>query len=203
MVQITFLSLFFLTLNAIAMAKTTPLSSSSPTTNTYNINKTYNSYIKTSCNTATYPTVCLKSLLPYATAVKSNQLRLVKQALSVTLKSASTTRSTISNLAKAKNISKGNAAVLKDCIEDIQDSIAEIKDSLNALSSLESSKNKKLVISNAQTWTSAAITDEYSCTDGISDEDVSPAVEKKIRNGILRIARMSSNALYLLNHLKY
>ncbi|KAJ0788939.1 putative pectinesterase [Helianthus annuus] len=202
MAQINFLSLFFLTFNVIAMAKTTPLSSSSTTTTT-NINKTYNNFIKTSCNNTTYPTVCLTSLLPYATVVKLNRLRLVKKSLSVTLKYASATQSTISNLAKAKNISKGNAAVLKDCIEDIQDSIGEIKDSLSALSNLKSSKNKKFVISNAQTWTSAAITDEYSCTDGISDEDVSPAVKKKIRNGILRIARMSSNALYLLNHLKY
>ncbi|KAF5805564.1 putative pectinesterase inhibitor domain-containing protein [Helianthus annuus] len=127
MAQITFLSLFFLTFNVIAMAKTTPLSSFSTTTN---INKTYNNFIKTSCNNATYPTVCLTSLLPYATVVKLNRLRLVKKALSVTLKYASATQSTISNLAKAKNISKGNAAVLKDCIEDIQDSIGEIKDSL-------------------------------------------------------------------------
>ncbi|KAF5805565.1 putative pectinesterase [Helianthus annuus] len=193
MAQINFLSLFILTFIATTMAVT-------PSSNT--TTKTYNNYIKTSCNTTTYPSVCLKSLLPYATAVKSNPLRLVKQALSVTLKSASTTRSAISKLAKAKNITKGDAAVLRDCIEDIQDSIGEIKDSLNALSSLKSSTNKKFVISNAQTWTSAAITDEYSCTDGISDEDVSPEVKKKIRSGIMSIARMSSNALYLINHLK-
>ncbi|KAL9996625.1 putative pectinesterase [Helianthus debilis subsp. tardiflorus] len=192
MAQINFLSLFILTFIATTMAVTP-----SPKTTT----KTYNNYIKTSCNTTTYPSVCLKSLLPYAAAVKSNPLRLVKQALSVTLKSASTTRSAISKLAKAKNITKGDAAVLKDCIEDIQDSIGEIKDSLNALSSLKSSENKKFVISNAQTWTSAAITDEYSCTEGISDEDVSPEVKKKIRSGIMSIARMSSNALYLINHL--
>ncbi|GJZ95153.1 putative pectinesterase, partial [Tanacetum coccineum] len=144
---------------------------------------------------------CLTSLLPYATAVKSNPLRLVKQALSATLKSASTTRSTISKLAKAKNVTKGDAAVLKDCIEDIQDSIGEIKDSLTAISKLKSSQDKKFVLSNAQAWTSAAITDEYSCIDGMEDEDVSEAVMTKIKTSIVSIARLSSNALSLINHL--
>ncbi|GKF36496.1 putative pectinesterase, partial [Tanacetum coccineum] len=143
----------------------------------------------------------LTSLLPYATAVKSNPLRLVKQALSATLKSASTTRSTISKLAKAKNVTKGDAAVLKDCIEDIQDSIGEIKDSLTAISKLKSSQDKKFVLSNAQAWTSAAITDEYSCIDGMEDEDVSEAVMTKIKTSIVSIARLSSNALSLINHL--
>nr|XP_043616387.1 pectinesterase inhibitor 10-like [Erigeron canadensis] len=163
---------------------------------------TYTNFVKTSCNVTTYPSVCLNSLLPYATAIKSDPFRLVKQALSATLKSASTTRSTISKLAKAKNITKGDAAVLKDCIQDIQDSISDIKDSLKALSSLKSSADKKFVLANAQTWTSAAITDEYSCTDGIDDEEVSPAVMKKIKSSIMSVARLSSNALYLINHLQ-
>ncbi|KAK9059665.1 hypothetical protein SSX86_020369 [Deinandra increscens subsp. villosa] len=189
--QISFLSLFFFTFIAIATAVTP---SSSTTT-------VYKNFVKTSCNATTYPSACLNSLLPYATSVKSNPLRLVKQALSATLKSASTTSSTISKLAKAKSITKGDAAVLKDCIGDLQDSIGEIKDSLTAISSLESSKSKKFVISNAETWTSAAISDEYSCTDGISDEKMSPAVMKKIKSSIVTTARLSSNALYLINHL--
>ncbi|GJS00657.1 pectinesterase inhibitor 4-like protein [Tanacetum coccineum] len=118
----------------------------------------------------------------------------------MTLKASSTTRSTISKLAKAKKITKGDTAVLKDCIEDIQDSISEIKDSLKAISSLKSSADKKFVLSNVETWTSAALTDEYSCTDGMEDEEVSPAVKKKIKTSVFSIARLSSNALYLINH---
>ncbi|GJR17490.1 pectinesterase inhibitor 4-like protein [Tanacetum coccineum] len=74
--------------------------------------------------------------------------------------------------------------VCKDCIEDIQDSISEIKDSLKAISSLKSSADKKFVLSNAETWTSAALTDEYSCTDGMEDEEVSPAVKKMIKSRV-------------------
>ncbi|KAL4574883.1 hypothetical protein LXL04_021724 [Taraxacum kok-saghyz] len=187
---------FFLTFIAIGMTVTMARSPPSSTT------QTYTNFVKTSCNATTYPTVCLTSLLPYATAVKSNPLKLVKQALSATLKSASTTRSTVSKLAKRKNLSKDDAAVLKDCIGEIKDAMDEITDSLIAISSLGSSTvNKKFAISNAQTWASAAITDEYTCIDEFSDMKVSPAIKKKIRSSIEKIARQSSNALYLINHL--
>ncbi|XP_071728974.1 pectinesterase inhibitor 4-like [Rutidosis leptorrhynchoides] len=192
--QSTFFSSIFLTFITISIFEFVTPSSSATT-------ETYTNYIKTSCNYTTYPSVCTTSLLPYALAIKSTPLRLVKQSLSATLKSASTTRTIILKLVKAKNITKGDAAVLKDCIGDIQDSIGEIKDSLKAISSLKSSKDKKFVLSNAQTWTSAAITDEYSCTDGLSDEEISPVVMKKIMTSMVSIARLSSNALYFINHL--
>ena len=112
------------------------------------------------------------------------------------------TRSTVSKLAKRKHLSKADAAVLEDCIGEIKDAMDEITDSLKAILSLGSSNvNKKFAISNAQTWASAAITDEYTCIDEFSDMKVNPAVKKKIRSSIEKIARQSSNALYLINHL--
>ncbi|KAL7588258.1 pectinesterase inhibitor 11 [Lactuca sativa] len=198
-----FFSLFFLTFMATAMAMSMAADPQSSTTTTSTTTQAYNNFVKTSCNATTYPSVCLTSLLPYANSVKSNPVRLVKQALTATVKSASATRSVVSKLAKSKNISKGDAAILKDCIEELKDSIDEITDSLKAISSLGSSSsvNKRFAISNAQTWTSAAITDVYTCIDEFSDQKVSPAVKKKIRSSIVSIARRSSNALYLINHL--
>ncbi|GJU73937.1 putative pectinesterase [Tanacetum coccineum] len=165
--------------------------------------KTYSTFVKTSCSSATYPLVCLKSLLPYASTVKTNPLTLVKVALTTSLRSANATLTTVSQLSKTKKITKFEAAILKDCIGDLKDSMSEIKDSLKALSGISKSYDKNFVISNAQTWTSAAITDENSCLDGFSDRkvNVSTAVYKKIRNSIVSLARVSSNALYLINHL--
>lgn len=79
--------------------------------------------------------------------------------------------------------------------------MSEIKDTLKAISGLPKSADKRFVISNAQTWASAAITDENSCLDGFSDRKVSPAIKKKIKNSIVSLTRVSSNALYLINHL--
>ncbi|KAI3748985.1 hypothetical protein L6452_12469 [Arctium lappa] len=164
-------------------------------------NTTYSTFIKTSCNATTYPSVCRKTLLPYAAAVKTSPLRLVNVALSTTLTSANATLSTVSQFAKTKRITKWESAVLKDCIENLKDSMAEIKSSLKAIAGLSTSTDKSFLISNAQTWTSAAITDENTCLDGFSDRKVSPAIKKKLRNSIVSLARVSSNTLYLINHL--
>ncbi|XP_076948424.1 pectinesterase inhibitor 4-like [Bidens hawaiensis] len=174
---------------------------------------TYSTFIKTSCNSTTYPSTCLKSLLPYASTVKSNPLQLVNVALSTTLKSANATLSTtlksanatlstVTKLSKTKQITEWEAKVVKDCIGDIKDCMDEIKSTIKEVNNINITTNKRFAISNAQTWTSAAITDENSCIDGFSDRQMNnPAVKKKIRNSIVNLARVSSNALYLINHL--
>lgn len=188
---------FFIILILTTLILLSPFSSST----TISQQKKYSTFVKTSCNSATYPSVCLKSLLPYASTVKTNPLKLVTAALSTTLKSANSTLSTVSQLFKSKRITKWEAAILKDCIGDIKDSIDEIKSSIKEISSLPKSVDKRFVISNAQTWTSAAITDENSCLDGFSDRKISADIKNKIRNSIVSLARVSSNALYLINHL--
>ncbi|XP_076883877.1 pectinesterase inhibitor 4-like [Bidens hawaiensis] len=162
----------------------------------------YSTFVKTSCSSATYPAACVKALLPYAATVKSNPIRLVTVALSTTIKSANATLSTITRLSKTKQITKWEAAVLKDCVGDIKDSMDEIKSSIKEISGIPKSADKHFAISNAQTWTSAAITDENSCLDGFSDrKTMNPVIKQKIRNSIVNLARVSSNALYLINHL--
>ncbi|XP_071707902.1 pectinesterase inhibitor 11-like [Rutidosis leptorrhynchoides] len=192
-------SKIFTALFLVLLLSSSPLASSTTTVTQQN---TYNTFIKRSCSSATYPNVCLKTLLPYATTVKSNPYKLVNAALSAALKSSNATLSVIYQLYRTEKITKWDAAIVKDCIGDIKDSMSEIKDTLKVISSISGSNDKSFVISNAQTWTSAAITDENSCLDGFSDRKVINAViKKKIRNSIVSLARVSSNALYLINHL--
>ncbi|KAL4575942.1 hypothetical protein LXL04_012029 [Taraxacum kok-saghyz] len=162
---------------------------------------TYSTFVKTSCSSVTYSAVCLKTLLPYASAVKTNPLKLVNVALYTTLRSANATLITVTNLSKSKQITKWESAILKDCIGHIKDSMDEIKDSIKAISRLPKSADKHFVISNAQTWTSAAITNENSCLDGFADGKISSTIKKKIKNSVVSLARVSSNALYLINNL--
>ncbi|KAI3704924.1 hypothetical protein L1987_75153 [Smallanthus sonchifolius] len=186
----------------ITLLLTTLLSSLVSSSTTITQQNKYSTFVKTSCSSATYPAACVKSLLPYASTVKTNPLRLATVALSTTLKSANATLSTITQLSKTKQITKWEAAVLKDCIGDIKDSMDEIKSSIKQISGIPKSVDKRFAISNAQTWTSAAITDQNSCLDGFSDRKVmNPAIKQKIRNSIVNLARVSSNALYLINHL--
>uniref|UniRef100_A0A2N9HSX4 Pectinesterase inhibitor domain-containing protein n=1 Tax=Fagus sylvatica TaxID=28930 RepID=A0A2N9HSX4_FAGSY len=183
-----------ITLLFISNFHTTLASTSSTTTTEY-----YNSYVKTACNSTTYPKECNKALYPLASKIKANPQKLCSNALSISIKAAKNSSSTISKLSKSKGLTQIEVGIIKDCIENIKDSIDELKQSLNELGHLGSS-NARFQIYDIQTWVSAAITDEYTCTDGFDGQSVSKTVKNTIRKSILSVARPTSNALSLINN---
>ncbi|XP_062151801.1 pectinesterase inhibitor 4-like [Alnus glutinosa] len=164
---------------------------------------TYTQYIKTGCNSTLYPQLCYKSLSPYASEIKGNPQELCKTALSIALQAARNASSTVSNLGQQKTLTPYEASVIKDCVVNIKDSIDELKQSLQAMDRLSGS-DKEFQLSNIKTWVSAALTDENTCNDGLDEggQKISAAVKNKIRNSILIVARLTSNALALINNLK-
>ncbi|KAG9159708.1 hypothetical protein Leryth_017420 [Lithospermum erythrorhizon] len=62
---------------------------SSATTTTTKVPRKYTNFIKTKCSTATYSTLCLKTLTPYASKVRTDTLTLCKTALNVAVQGAS------------------------------------------------------------------------------------------------------------------
>ncbi|XP_059625470.1 21 kDa protein-like [Cornus florida] len=164
--------------------------------------KTCTNFIKTSCNSTTYPSLCYKSLSPYAPSVKTSPKGLCNAALSVTIRAARNTLSVVSKLTEQKGITHTEAATIKDCIENVGDSIDDLKQSLKAMGSLIGAKaDKESLMADVKTWMSAAITDEDTCTDGFAGRNISPTVKNTIRNSKLGIAKLTSNALSLINHL--
>ncbi|GFY84316.1 plant invertase/pectin methylesterase inhibitor superfamily protein [Actinidia rufa] len=163
----------------------------------------YTTFIRTSCANTTYPSLCSKTLSPYAADVKSNPLRLCNAALSVSLASAINASATVSKFSLQKGILPRDATAIKDCIENIGDSVDELKQSLKAMSSIGRNANKQFQMANVKTWTSAAITDANTCTDGLAGTKVSAGVKSNIRSVIKSFIRVTSNALFLINHLNY
>ncbi|KAM7499546.1 hypothetical protein LguiA_023960 [Lonicera macranthoides] len=194
------LTLLFTTL-VLFLCFTTPIFSASSSSSS-SVPKAYTNFIKTSCNSTTYPSLCNKSLSPYASSIKTNSLKLCYTALTLTIKAARNTSSMVSKLAKQKGITRIEAAAIKDCIANMQDSVYELKQSLQALSKLKGD-DKEFQMANAKTWVSAAITDEDTCMDGFTGRKVNAAVKNKIKNGILVVMSLSSNALSLINKLEY
>ncbi|XP_059666973.1 21 kDa protein-like [Cornus florida] len=166
---------------------------------------TYTNFIKTSCNSTTYPSLCYKSLSSYAASVQTNPKKLCNAALTVTIQAARNTLDTVSKLAAQKGLTSSEAAAIKDCVENVGDSIDELKQSLKAMGGLGSSTDvdKEFLMSSVKTWMSAAITDEDTCTDGFAGRKVSVSVKNKVRSSILGVAKLTSNALSLINHLTY
>jgi pectinesterase inhibitor-like protein len=163
---------------------------------------TYTQNIKTACNSTLYPQLCYKSLSPYASKIKGNPQRLCKTALSIALQAARNASSTVSNVQKQKTLTRYEASVIKDCVVNIKDSIDELKQSLKAMPLLSGS-DKEFQMSNIKTWVSAALTDDNTCMDELDGgQKISAAVKNKIRNSVLIVARLTSNALALINTLK-
>jgi len=165
--------------------------------------QTYRTYVKTACNSTSYPQFCYNSLFPYASEIERSSRKLCKTALSVTIKAANKASSEVPKLLKLRKLTRFEAALIKDCVTNIKDSIDELKQSLHAMGHLSGS-DKEFQMSNIKTWVSAALTDENTCMDGFDEgQKVSATVKKKNRNSILKIAILTSNALSLIDNLKY
>ncbi|XP_028782748.1 pectinesterase inhibitor 3 [Neltuma alba] len=155
--------------------------------------------LRSSCVHARYPHLCLRTLSSYARpSITPNDL--AQAALSVSLLHARhLSRFLHSHLPSLCERSRRRRRVaLRDCAEQLSDSVDQLSRSLEELKHLRKS-TFELQMSNAQTWVSAAMTDDDTCLDGLSP--VHDPVVGRIKRKISRVSRITSNALYMINRL--
>ncbi|CAK9161071.1 unnamed protein product [Ilex paraguariensis] len=162
----------------------------------------YTNFIKTSCSKTTYPPLCTQTLSPFATSVQTNPIKLCNRALNISIQAAHNTSTFVSNLSKQKGLSWIEKAAIKDCMDDLKDCVYQLKQTMSAMGKLGGS-DREFQWANAKTWASAAITDTDSCLDGFEGRKVSPQMKNKIKSTMMGVARLTSNALALINHLNY
>ena len=94
-------------------------------------------------------------------------------------------------------------AAMRDCVEELSDSVDELRNSLVEMSRLEGSSNKNrdvgMLISDIQTWVSAALTDDDTCMEGFEGKAMHGKMRNVVRGRILNVAHLTSNALALIN----
>ncbi|CAI0404422.1 unnamed protein product [Linum tenue] len=56
-----------------------------------------------------------------------------------------------------------------------------------------------MMISNVQTWVSAALTDESTCDDGFDGKEMAGVMKAVVRGKVETVAHLTSNALALIN----
>ena len=69
------------------------------------------------------------------------------------------------NISKSQGMSPKAVASMKDCVEEFSDSVYELNESIREMNNVKGS-NFQLMINDIQTWVSAALKDETTCTDG-------------------------------------
>ncbi|TMW86650.1 hypothetical protein EJD97_021059 [Solanum chilense] len=159
------------------------------------------SFIKTSCRITTYPQVCVTSLSVYAPTIKRSPQQLAQTALSVSLDRAQSAHTFITKLNKFKGLKSREYAALKDCLEEMSETVDRINKSVKELKRMGSSRGKDVQwhMSNIQTWMSAAITNENSCADGFAGRALNGRIKSSIRARVNHVTQVTSNALALIN----
>uniref|UniRef100_A0A1J3DJC6 21 kDa protein n=1 Tax=Noccaea caerulescens TaxID=107243 RepID=A0A1J3DJC6_NOCCA len=155
-------------------------------------------FIRTSCNATLYPDVCYTSLSGYASAVQDNPARLAKLAIGVSLSRAKYTAAYLSKLSRA-----AASAAVHDCVSNVGDAVEQMRGSLRQLREMNHRRPGapafRFQMSNVQTWMSAALTDEETCTDGITEEMEEGDTKTAICERVTDVKKFTSNALALVN----
>ncbi|XP_024018062.1 pectinesterase inhibitor 11-like [Morus notabilis] len=163
------------------------------------IPKTSTDFIRRSCRETTYPRLCFSSLSIHASKIQTSPQLLAATALNVTLSSAKTTSNVMLKLSLSHGLKPKEAAAMKDCVEELSESVDELRKSIGEMSRLKSRSSSKLMINDIQTWVSAALTDENTCSDGFGGKAMNGKVKSVVRVRIVNVAQLTSNALALIN----
>ncbi|KAL7146517.1 hypothetical protein ABFS83_06G046100 [Erythranthe nasuta] len=155
-------------------------------------------FIRTSCSTTTYPTLCYSALSNHASAIQQDPKLLAHVALSVSLDTARTTSVDMVRISRRAGITPREAGAMRDCVEELSDSVEQLGRSMSEMNRMNRS-NFGRTMSDIQTWVSAAMTDEDTCMEGFAGKVMNGAAKSAIRTRIVNVAHMTSNALALIN----
>ncbi|XP_052204365.1 21 kDa protein-like [Diospyros lotus] len=157
-------------------------------------------FIRTSCGQTQYPDLCYASLSAYAGDVQQDPARLACAAINVSLSTARDTACFLSNISRQASSGRDRtAAALHDCVEVFHDAVAQLRGSLRQMRKLGSGGEPlKFQLSNVQTWMSAALTNEDTCTDGFEDVP-DGGVKMGVCDRVGEAKKVTSNALALVN----
>ncbi|XP_010515044.1 PREDICTED: 21 kDa protein-like [Camelina sativa] len=159
-------------------------------------------FVQSSCKATTYPTVCVNSLSSYANSIQTSPRRLAETALTVTVSQAQSTKLFVSRLARFKGLRKREVQAIRDCLEEINDTVDRLTKSIQEMKMCGSAKGRDQFwfhMSNAQTWTSAALTNANTCSDGFAGRIMDGRIKNSVRSRIVNLGRGTSNALALIN----
>ncbi|KAH0466117.1 hypothetical protein IEQ34_006220 [Dendrobium chrysotoxum] len=187
-----------LRLNPSHAARPLPANSKTPTAST----NAAELFLKSACNFTTYPDLCISSLSSYSSSINNSPMLLAHTALSVSLDGARSASTAMRSMSTAGGrMSPREAGAMRDCVENVGDSIDELRDSLSEMGTLRMGKDLTYKINSIQTWVSAALTDDNSCMEGFGENRMDESVKATVRGPIVNVAHLTSNALALINAL--
>ncbi|CAA0834599.1 Plant invertase/pectin methylesterase inhibitor superfamily protein [Striga hermonthica] len=156
-------------------------------------------FIRRSCSATTYPALCYSTLSSHASAVQQSPQLLAHAALSVSLDTARATSADMVRISRRAGLTARESGAMADCVELLGDTVDQIRKSLAEMNGFRGGPGFEAMVSDVQTWVSAALTNEETCTDGFAGASMNGAVKEAVRERIVNAAHVTSNALALIN----
>lgn len=157
-------------------------------------------FIQDSCSTTNNRNLCLSTFSRYASEVQYNLELLTSTALKYTLNTTHSTTKWLTKLSKTKGLNPKEIAALKVCVQQVNESLHKLKDSVDEMGLGAKGKSSQLVMGNIQTWVSTALTYEQTCMED-SGKALNGNIKLKttVRGGILKLSQITSIALAFVN----
>ncbi|CAN6486419.1 unnamed protein product [Victoria cruziana] len=153
-------------------------------------------YIRAACKVTLYPRLCYKSLQVFSSNINRSQHQLSHVSFAVSLFHVNRTLGTISST-QANTMKGRERDAIKVCMETLDDSVYQIKNSMRELRIILRG-DVMFHVGNIQTWMSAALTDEDTCSDAF--DGVSDRLKLPIRRMMMKLERLTSNSLAIFNN---
>ncbi|GAV64870.1 PMEI domain-containing protein [Cephalotus follicularis] len=160
--------------------------------------QTSTEFIKKSCSSTSYPMLCFSTLSRHANLIQNSPKILAHTALNVTLFTAKSVSNMMITMSHRHGMKPREMGAMKDCVEELSASTDALRRSLDEFSRIGSA-DWRLTMSDIQTWVSAALTDDMTCTDGFEGKEMNGNVKDVVGGQILKVAHLTSNALALIN----
>lgn len=140
--------------------------------------------------------------------IKTSPLILTRASIYISLKETSKSCYAIKSLTKVKDLTHNETLVLKDCLENVYDSLYRVKQSAMSIKDLNGGGNnmtgkEAFEWSNIKTWMSAAITGYTTCTDEFDEKKIRAPLQEKISSRVNKAQNLVSNALSVVNKFTY
>ncbi|XP_073127427.1 21 kDa protein-like [Henckelia pumila] len=155
-------------------------------------------FIRTSCSATAYPALCFSSLSSHASAIQLSPKLLAHAALSVSIDTARATSADMLRLSRGTPMTPREVGAMHDCMEELGDTVDRLSSSMAEMNQINGS-NFGMIMSDIQTWVSAALTDEDTCMEGFAGNAMAGGVKTAVRGKIVNVAHVTSNALALIN----
>ncbi|KAG6396748.1 hypothetical protein SASPL_142905 [Salvia splendens] len=156
-------------------------------------------FIRTNCESTQYPKLCYQSLNGYANVVQQDPGRLAAVAIGVSLARATMMSVYVANLSRQAEPEPRAASALRDCFSLFRDAVGQMRGSVKQMRQLVGGGEElRFQMSNVQTWMSAALTNEDTCTDGF-EGIADAALKADVCDRAVDVKEVTSNALALVN----